>query len=353
MNTDDTSPETDQADARPGARPGRTSRFAALVAAARDRWKDIWLGSPGKWKTPVQLLLAVLVVLAVFYYPIGMMLAHQINDDLAFESPEAARPAGASRAIAIAAALIGREVEDTTWVANKPFIYPSSALDNMPNFQTGLIYALSRFAIEMTDALGRTRGTSQVDADLDKASGLLKYDGTTWVWEPSISLFPTASAERQYLAGRRALERYNARLATGDAIFDRRADNLIAFLDRVSADLGGASATLDERAMTSDSGWFDTAADDVFYATKGRLYGYYMILRELGIDFAEVLAEKNAAPAWGQMLDNLRTAAGMDPLIISNGANDGFLMPSHLAAQGFYLLRGRTQLKEVANILLN
>jgi hypothetical protein len=116
--------------------------------------------------------------------------------------------------------------------------------------------------------------------------------------------------------------------------------------------LGSASAALDARAITSEAGWFDTAADDVFYATKGRLYGYYMILREIGVDFAAVLSEKNAAPAWNQMLENLRTAAGMDPLIISNGANDGFLMPSHLAAQGFYLLRARTQLKEVANILL-
>ena len=352
MITNTTGSEDDRKGAQIGATPGRSARFGLLATAIRSRWEDFWLGAPGQWKTPVQLVLVVLVVLAVFYYPIGMMLTHQINDDLAFESPEASRPAGASRAVAMAAALIGREVADTTWVANKPFIYPSSALDNMPNFQTGLIYALSRFAIEMTDALGRTRGTSQVDADLDKASGLLKYDGTTWVWEPSISLFPTASAERQYLAGRRGLERYNTRLAAGDATFDRRADNLIAFLDRVGADLGGASATLDERAMTSDSGWFDTAADDVFYATKGRLYGYYMILRELGIDFTEVLAEKNAAPTWSQMLDNLRTAAGMDPLIISNGANDGFVMPSHLAAQGFYLLRARTQLKEVANILL-
>ena len=28
------------------------------------------------------------------------------------------------------------------------------------------------------------------------------------------------------------------------------------------------------------------------------------------------------------------------------------MIPSHLAAQGFYLLRARTQLKEIGNILL-
>ena len=52
------------------------------------------------------------------------------------------------------------------------------------------------------------------------------------------------------------------------------------------------------------------------------------------------------------MMDSLRTAATMDPLIISNGDNDGLFAPSHLAVQGFYLLRARTQLKEVTNILL-
>ena len=29
----------------------------------------------------------------------------------------------------------------------------------------------------MTDQIGRSRGSSEVDSDLDKASGLLKYPG--------------------------------------------------------------------------------------------------------------------------------------------------------------------------------
>ena len=296
----------------------------------------------------VGLMVAAVLIL---YYPLGMVLAHRINDDVSFTAPDAAPPA-ASRAVAMAAALIGREVEETKWVANKPFLFPSSMLDNMPNFQMGLVYAVSRFAIEMTDVLGRSRGSSQVDPDLDKASGLLKYDGTTWVWEPSTSMMPTASAEMQYIAGMKGLIRYNERLALDEAVFDRRADNLIAFLDRVGADLGSASAALDQQAMGSNAGWFDTRADDVFYATKGRLYGYYLILREIGTDFEAVIEEKKVGKVWQLMLDSLRTAADMDPMIISNGFNDGLLMPSHLAVQGFYLLRARTQLKEVANILL-
>ena len=252
----------------------------------------------------------------------------------------------------MAVALIGRETQQTTWVANKPWFFPSSMLDNMPNFQIGLMYALSRFAIEMTDVLGRTRGSSQVDPDLDKASGLLKYDGRIWIWEPSTSLLPTASAEKQYISAEKSLWHYNEQLNEGRAVFERRADNLISFIERVTADLGSASAALDAQANASNAGWFDTKADDVFYATKGRLYGYYMLLRELGVDFKDVLAEKKAEPAWQQMLGSLRTGAAMDPLIVSNGAADGLFVPSHLEVLGFYLLRARTQLKEVSNILL-
>ena len=299
-------------------------------------------------------VIAGLLVIAglVLYFPLGMLLAHSVNDDVEFIVPEEHRLANGSRAVAMAVALIEREVIQTKWVANKPFPFPSSVLDNMPNFQMGMLYALSRFAIELTDVLGRTRGSSQVDPDLDKASGLLKYDGTIWVWEPSTSLMPTASAERQYIAGMKGLISYNKRVDGGEAVYDRRADNLIAFLERVGSDLGSASASLDTQAMGSNAGWFDMAADDVFYATKGRLYGYYLLLREIGVDFQAVIEEKNVDKAWQQMLESLQTAAAMDPLIISNGSNDGLFMPSHLAVQGFYLLRARTQLKEVANILL-
>jgi hypothetical protein len=304
---------------------------------------------PRRWLRP---LLYILLAVLLLYYPVGMFHAHEINDDVEYAVPEIQQLPNGSRAVSMATALIGREVEDAGWVANNPWIFPSSALDNMPNFQIGLMYALSRFAIEMTDALGRTRGSSQVDADLDKASGLLKYDGKIWVWEPSTSLMPTAPAEKQYLSAKSSLESYNARLNDGNAVFDRRADNLIAFLDRVGADLGSASAAIDAQANASNAGWFDTKADDVFYATKGRLYGYYLLLRELGVDFHEVIAEKKVENVWQQMLDSLRTAAAMDPLIVSNGAGDGLLTPSHLEVQGFYLLRARTQLREVTNILL-
>ena len=52
------------------------------------------------------------------------------------------------------------------------------------------------------------------------------------------------------------------------------------------------------------------------------------------------------------MLGSFRAAAALDPWVVVNGAPDAQILPSHLAAQGFYLLRARTQLREVSNILL-
>jgi len=327
----------------------------ALLSSIREKLPSLNRRNPDEPSTVGRRIgtgVGILFIAALLYYPIGMLVTHKINDDVQYSVSKGEQLPNGSRAVTIAIKLIERETQDSTWTANKPIVFPSSMLDNMPNFQVGQIYAVSRFAIEMTDVLGRTRGTSQVDEDLDKASGLLKYDGTIWHWDPSTSLLPTASAEKQYRAATKSLRRYNERLNDGSAVLDRRADNLIAFLERVSNDLGSVSATLDQRAIGSNLGWFDTDADDIFYSTKGRLYGYFMILRELGVDFQSVLAEKNVENVWQQMLDSLRTAAEMDPLIISNGANDGMFAPSHLAVQGFYLLRARTQLKEVSNILL-
>lgn len=290
----------------------------------------------------------ILLALVVLYYPIGMIWIHSVDDDpdFAVEVVE-----GESRAVAMATALIERETDQNRWTANDPFFLPAAALDNMPNFQQGIIYALSRFAIEMSDQIGRVRGSSQVDKDLDSAAGRLKYPGNIWFFDFSVSLAPTATSEQQYREARRALLDYNVRLAKGEATFDRRADNLQATLERISADLGSSSAVIDNHI---DDGGFliDFDADDIFYQTKGRIYAYYLVLVGFREDFGQIIEEKELGKAWDQMLLSLRRAVELEPLVVTNGDPDGQLLPSHLASQGFYLLRARTQLKEIANILL-
>jgi len=90
----------------------------------------------------------------------------------------------------------------------------------------------------------------------------------------------------------------------------------------------------------------------VFYLTKGQLYAYALLLRELGADFDSVIKEKNLTAAWTDMVANLEKAAQLQPWVVVNGAPDSAIFPSHLSGQGLFLLRARTQLGEISDILL-
>ena len=292
-----------------------------------------------------------LLGLLVVYYGGGMVWLHEIDDDPDFALASSA-PEGGSQTVALAADLIDREINTHRWVANDPFFMPGSLLDNMPSFQQGIIAALSRFTVELADQIARTRGSSQIDRDLDTASGLLKYPGTVWIFDLAVSFAPTASSESQYRRAMRAMRDYNQRLSQGQATFEIRADNLQATLERLAADVGSSSAAIDRHLAERSGFGLDFSADDVFYINKGRLYAYYLMLRAMTIDFGKVISERDLSGPWTQMLDSFRAAATLQPWVVVNGDPAGQLLPSHLAAQGFFLLRARTQLKEVTNILL-
>lgn len=293
----------------------------------------------------------ILLGLLVIYYLGGMIWLHEIDDDPDFALASTA-PEGGSQTVAVAADLIDREINVNRWVANDPFFMPGSLLDNMPNFQQGIIAALSRFAIELGDQIARTRGSSQIDPDLDAASGLLKYPGTIWLVDPQTWFKPTASSESQYRRAMRALLDYNQRLSQGQATFEARADNLQATLERIAADIGSASAAIDRHLAERSGFGLDFSADDVFYRNKGRLYAYFLLLRAMQTDFGKVIGDRDLGAAWTQMLDSFRAAATLQPWVVVNGDPASQFLPSHLASQGFFLLRARTQLKEIVNILL-
>ncbi len=305
------------------------------LPGARRRWLK-----RSKW-----VALAILVVL-LLYYPVGMILVHRINDDPNFSAGNV--PQGASKAVALAAALIQREVGETSWPANDPFFLPGAALDNMPNFQHGIQQALSRFATEMADQIGRSRGSASADPDLTEARGLLNYAPDVW-YVNSASL--AANSETQYLKAMVKLNSYNTRLAAGTAAFEPRADNLIGTLDRIGKDLGAASNAIDQEIDLYAGDWYDLNADDVFYYNKGLLYANALLLRDLAVDFKPVLDERGAGKIWQRMVDSMVEGASLQPLIVINGTPNALLEPNHLAAQGFYLLRARTQLEELTDIL--
>ncbi len=293
---------------------------------------------------------AAFVLALILIWPVLAMLTSRIDDDPEF-TPQF-DPKGGSHAVAMLAGLMEDEIKKAGWVANAPFFVPAHMLNNMPNYQIGMVTALGRFAFELEDQIGRERGSSAADPDLSIARARLQYSPTTWILKPG-TLWPTASAESQYKEAVQALRRYNSRLAGGDATFDTRPDNLLAALDRIAYDLGAASAELDAQIAGRHKtlGLLDFKADKVFYLTKGRAYGSYMILKALRSDFEAVISARETSDLYDTMLAELRIAAIMQPLVVNNGTPGGQFFPNHLANQGFYLLRARAKLRELTDIL--
>jgi hypothetical protein len=222
--------------------------------------------------------------------------------------------------------------------------------DNKAAFQRGVNQAVRRTSIELVDTLGRVRGTSQIDTNLQKARGNLQFDESTWYFglHPFGPKTPTPSFYRSAITD---LKEFNTRLEKCDAVFDARADNLLQFIDRIANDIGSTSAILRERSEKHNLGWFDPRADDRFWFAYGQLYGYYGILTAARADFQDVIAQRGLTQLWDELEDQLRASLNIRPIIISNGSESGILMPSHLATMGFYVLRVRSNLVEIRLVL--
>ncbi len=320
----------------------------AAAVAPPSRWRR--LAGLLRGRNIVRGLVAILVLL-VLYYGIGGYLYMRVDDDPAFTPP--APIEGGSRVVDMAAALIEREVNQHAWQPNDPLFMPNGMVIHAAAFQAGIQGAWARMAIEFEDQLGRIRGSSRVDPDLERARGLLNFPPNVWYFDFSKSLLPTITSEQNYRAGRQALLAYNQRLAAKGAVFDIRTDSLAATLDRVVNDLGAQSAAIDDH-LRDQSGWlinFD--ADRLFYHVKGRLYAYQMMLRELGRDFEPVIRQNNLDGVWSQVLDTMREAGELRPFIVADASPRGSIFANHLAIQGFYLKRMLVQLKEMSQVLVN
>lgn len=227
---------------------------------------------------------------------------------------------------------------------NTPF------LDNKASFQRGVNQAVRRTSAELVDSLGRVRGTSGINGDLQDARGNLQFDEFSWYFGLNPFGFKTPTPS-YYRSAIKSLRQFNTDLAACNAIFDTRADNLVQFVDRIANDLGSTSAILRERSENYNGGWFDTRADDRFWFAYGQLYGYYAVLAAARADFDQVVRERNLAPLWADTLSQFQSALRIQPAIISNGREDGWIMPTHLATMGFYILRTRSNLVEIRAVL--
>jgi hypothetical protein len=220
--------------------------------------------------------------------------------------------------------------------------------DNKAAFQLGINQVLRRTTTELVDTLGRVRGTSQIDQNLQDARTALAWNEDAWYIGWRGPTRPTPSVYREAIAKLRA---YNASLEKCQVTFDARADNLMQFLDRIAGDIGSTSDILRSRIEASDAGWFDLRADDRFWFAYGQLYAYYGVLVAARSDFASIISERNLTTLWKRMEEQSRASLNVQPWIISNGSESSAFFPSHLATMGFNLLQVRSNIVEIRSVL--
>lgn len=268
---------------------------------------------------------------------------------------------GCSRSaiVDVTADLIKRNVIDDVWVPANPlhkaglfFIWDwkdTPFFDNKAAFELGINQAVRRTAVELVDRLGRVRGTSSINQNLQEAREAANYrEDAWWITLSPPFIQPTTSARLK--DARNSLLAFNEELAACRADFDTRADNLLQFLDRVTADIGSTSEILQRRMQEANFFGFDRRADDRFWFTYGQLYAYHGILTGAQSDFRQVKEQRNLASLWLRVDEQLSDALLMRPPIVANGSASS-LVKSHLESIGFDLLRVRSNLVEIRDVL--
>jgi hypothetical protein len=330
-------------------------KFPGFLVRLRDRF--------GTLPSHLRILWLIVPVLLIVAPILLFVLAYCIDDDLDLTPNPDFTAEGGSRAIELAATLIHRQTHKDGWAPSRLWFHASAWSSNMRNFQIGIQEATARFITEMADSVGRERGSGAADADLNLASGNLKYDPTAWLFPSAVSKYDEAVA---------ALVRYDRREAAGQAKYDKIASNLAQLLDRVAKDLGSQSSTIEllvssrddytpaayaalpadaKSLLDSNGGYFDHRAQVEYYATKGRLYAYYILLSGIGVDFKEILDQKHCQDHWDNMMNSLRAASRGRKFMVANGGADAEFTPNHVAIQGVHLQRTYMQMREVEDIL--
>ena len=213
------------------------------------------------------------------------------------------------------------------WLPNDLF-WPTVLLDNMPNFQLGVLEVVRYNVRVLRDNLSRMRTTDRLDPNADAAFTNLSNDPFKW-WFPS--------AESKWKLALTQLETYNQNLASGKAHFYSRADNLVELLNQYLSLMGGANTRLinaprdlkatlgieEQKDKTSPAPAVDidipwTRIDDNFYYAQGVAHALYESFRAIEVDFADVIRDKNSIPLVKKILELLKRC-DFEPILIFNG----------------------------------
>ena len=242
---------------------------------------------------------------------------------------------------------------------------PGLWLDNMPNWEYGALVQVRDLARALRKDFARSQSQSTEDPDLAKAEPLFNFDNKSWALPPS---------EGEYRQGIRALDRYLARLsdpAQTHALFYTRADNLNNWLGDVATRLGSLSqrlsASIGRVRLNADlentgagqapqvsediveTPWLKI--DDVFYEARGQAWALSHLLRAIEVDFADVLAKKNATVSVRQIIRELEAAQESiwSPMVL-NGSGYGILA-NHSLVMANYISRANAAIIDLRQLL--
>jgi len=244
---------------------------------------------------------------------------------------------------------------------------PSVFLDNIPNFELGVLQQVRDLARVIRNDHSRSQSQSREDVDLATAEQKFFFDNNSWI-------LPRTEAE--YRQGIEGFKLYRDRLSgadTDDAQFFARADNLREWLAQVEKRVGSLSRRLGDSVATNvvntdlagdaaaeanttlqDSvdvrtSWFEI--DDVFFEARGTAWALVHFFRAAEFDFALVLADKNAEVSVRQIIRELE--ASLQPLrspMVLNGGGYG-LFANHSLVMANYLARANAAIINLRELL--
>ncbi len=244
---------------------------------------------------------------------------------------------------------------------------PSVFLDNMPNWEFGVLQQVRDLAKALRNDFSRSQTQSLADKDLEEAEP--KFNVNSFAW-----LFP--SAEGEYKDGREGLQNYLDSLqdtSKQNAQFYARADNLNEWLSLVEKRLGSLSQRLsaakpqvrvntdlagDKNAeqstqaspqVVTKTSWFEI--DDNFFEARGTAWALIHYLRAAEIDFREVLIDKNALVSLQQIIRELEaTQQPIRSLMILNGSGLG-MFANHSLVMSSYITRANAAISDLRTLL--
>lgn len=244
---------------------------------------------------------------------------------------------------------------------------PSVFLDNMPNWEFGVLQQIRDLAKAMRNDYSRSQTQSVANSSLERAEPMFNVHNDAWI-------FP--SAEGEYREGNKALQQYLDGLrdqSNPNAQFFARADNLNEWLSlvekrlgslsqrlsaarpqlRVNTDLAGdknaEQSTASSANVVAKTSWFKI--DDNFYEARGTAWALIHYLRAAEIDFRDILLDKNALVSLQQIIRELEaTQQPVRSLIILNGSGMG-MFANHSLVMSSYISRANAAINDLRRLL--